>query len=48
MSRLTNGQLFPPLDVPAVGGGTISLPGDTRKELLAAMEQYAADVIPKL
>jgi peroxiredoxin len=28
MSRLANGQLFPPLDVPAVGGGTISLPGD--------------------
>lgn len=28
MSRLTNGQPFPPLDVPAVGGGTISLPGD--------------------
>lgn len=28
MSRLTNGQPFPPLDVPAVGGGTITLPGD--------------------
>ena len=28
MSRLNNGQPFPPLDVPAVGGGTISLPGD--------------------
>jgi peroxiredoxin len=28
MSRLTNGQPFPELDVPAVGGGTISLPGD--------------------
>ena len=28
MSRLDNGQPFPPLDVPAVGGGTLSLPGD--------------------
>ncbi|OBI18697.1 peroxiredoxin [Mycobacterium sp. E2462] len=28
MSRLHFGQPFPPLDVPAVGGGTISLPGD--------------------
>jgi peroxiredoxin len=28
MSRLTNGQPFPSLDVPAVGGGTISLPCD--------------------
>ena len=28
MSRLRNGQLFPPLAVPAVGGGTISLPDD--------------------
>jgi peroxiredoxin len=28
MSRLRNGQPFPPLEVPAVGGGTISLPGD--------------------
>jgi hypothetical protein len=28
MSRLHNGQPFPPLEVPAVGGGTISLPGD--------------------
>jgi hypothetical protein len=28
MSRLRNGQPFPPLKVPAVGGGTISLPGD--------------------
>jgi peroxiredoxin len=28
MSRLSNGQPFPPLQVPAVGGGTISLPGD--------------------
>jgi peroxiredoxin len=28
MSRLEYGQVFPPLDVPAVGGGTISLPGD--------------------
>jgi hypothetical protein len=28
MSRLDNGQAFPPLDVPAVGGGMISLPGD--------------------
>ncbi|WAC92216.1 redoxin domain-containing protein [Mycobacterium sp. Aquia_213] len=28
MSRLNYGQPFPPLDVPAVGGGTISLPGD--------------------
>jgi peroxiredoxin len=26
MSRLRNGQRFPPLEVPAVGGGTISLP----------------------
>jgi peroxiredoxin len=26
MSRLTNGQPFPALDVPAVGGGTINLP----------------------
>jgi peroxiredoxin len=28
MSRLLNGQSFPSLDVPAVGGGTISLPDD--------------------
>jgi peroxiredoxin len=28
MSRLHNGQPFPSLEVPAVGGGTISLPGD--------------------
>lgn len=28
MSRLDYGQPFPSLDVPAVGGGTISLPGD--------------------
>ena len=28
MSRLNYGQTFPALDVPAVGGGTISLPGD--------------------
>jgi peroxiredoxin len=28
MSRLGNGQPFPPLEVRAVGGGTISLPGD--------------------
>lgn len=28
MSRLQNGQKFPPLSVPAVGGGTVSLPGD--------------------
>lgn len=28
MSRLDHGQPFPPLDIPAVGGGTISLPGD--------------------
>jgi peroxiredoxin len=28
MSRLRNGQPFPPLEGPAVGGGTISLPGD--------------------
>src|SRR5271165_2565455 len=28
MSRLNYGQPFPALDVPAVGGGTISLPGD--------------------
>ncbi len=28
MSRLHNGQQFPSLSVPAVGGGTISLPGD--------------------
>ena len=28
MSRLNYGQPFPPLEVPAVGGGTISLPGD--------------------
>ena len=28
MSRLRNGQPFPPLQVPAVGGGTISLPDD--------------------
>jgi peroxiredoxin len=28
MSRLTNGQPFPSLEVPAAGGGTISLPGD--------------------
>lgn len=28
MSRLNYGQPFPPLEVPAVGGGTISLPAD--------------------
>jgi peroxiredoxin len=28
MSRLRNGQPFPPLEVPAAGGGTISLPDD--------------------
>jgi peroxiredoxin len=28
MSRLRNGQPFPPLEIPAVGGGTISLPDD--------------------
>ncbi len=28
MSRLNYGQPFPPLGVPAVGGDTISLPGD--------------------
>lgn len=28
MPRLKNGQPLPPLNVPAVGGGTISLPGD--------------------
>ncbi len=28
MSRLNYGQQLPPLEVPAVGGGTISLPGD--------------------
>jgi peroxiredoxin len=28
MSRLRNGQPFPPLEVPTVGGGTISLPDD--------------------
>ena len=28
MSLLRNGQPFPALQVPAVGGGTISLPGD--------------------
>ena len=28
MPRLHNGQPFPPLKVPAVGGGTISLPDD--------------------
>lgn len=28
MSRLEYGEVFPPLDVAAVGGGTISLPGD--------------------
>jgi peroxiredoxin len=28
MSRLDNGQPFPSLEVPAVGGGTISLPDD--------------------
>lgn len=28
MSRLHNGQTFPELQIPAVGGGTISLPGD--------------------
>ena len=28
MSRLDHGQPFPPIDVPAVGGGTLSLPGD--------------------
>ena len=31
MSRLRNGQPFPPLEVPAVGGGTISLPDDLVK-----------------
>ena len=28
MSRLRNGQLFPSLEVPAAGGGAISLPDD--------------------
>jgi peroxiredoxin len=28
MSRLHNGQPFPTLEVPAVGGGMLSLPGD--------------------
>lgn len=28
MPRLNQGQLFPPLDISAVGGGTISLPDD--------------------
>ncbi len=28
MPRLNYGQQFPPLEIPAVGGGTISLPGD--------------------
>jgi peroxiredoxin len=28
MSRIKYGQPFPALDVPAVGGGTMSLPGD--------------------
>ena len=28
MSLLRNGQPFPPIEVPAVGGGTISLPED--------------------
>ncbi len=28
MSRLNYGQPFPTLDVPAIGGGTMSLPGD--------------------
>ena len=28
MSRLRNGQPVPPLEVPTVGGGTISLPND--------------------
>ncbi|WP_407688954.1 peroxiredoxin family protein [Mycobacterium sp. HUMS_1102779] len=28
MSRLHYGQQFPALEIPAVGGGTISLPGD--------------------
>ena len=28
MSRLQNGQQFPSLPVPAVGGGAISLPDD--------------------
>lgn len=28
MSRLDYGQLFPRIEVPAVGGATISLPGD--------------------
>jgi len=30
MTRLQNGQTFPALDVPAVGGGTISLPQSLR------------------
>ncbi len=28
MSRLVNGQAFPPLQLPLVGGGTLSLPDD--------------------
>src|SRR5512143_1707986 len=28
MTRLKNGDLFPTLSLPAVGGGTLSLPGD--------------------
>jgi peroxiredoxin len=30
MSRLQNGQLFPSLDIPAVGGGTIKIPQSLR------------------
>ncbi len=30
MSRLQNGQLFPSLDIPAVGGGTIQIPQFSR------------------
>jgi peroxiredoxin len=31
MTRLQNGQAFPALDVPAVGGGTISIPQSLRE-----------------
>lgn len=30
MNRLRNGQLFPSLDIPAVGGGTIQIPQSLR------------------
>src|SRR5258708_19914427 len=31
MRRLQNGEVFPSLDIPAVGGGTVQIPGSLRE-----------------